>query len=88
MLHIWDSGVVFLLRERRPRGKTQPLDHPRRLFSTIFCIYRDFLLYISPAFTLFLTNRIRYTLDNNNVSNKQSNTNMNNKSVTIAPYYT
>jgi hypothetical protein len=37
---------------------------------------------------LFITNRIRYTLDNNNVSNKQSNTNMNNKSVTIAPYYT
>jgi len=53
MLHIWGYGVIFLLRERRSRGKTQPLDHPRRLFTTIFTIYRDFSLYISLAFTLF-----------------------------------
>jgi len=54
MLHIWDCGVIFLLRKRKSIGKTQSLDHPRRLFSTIFCIYRDFLLYISLAFTTFL----------------------------------
>jgi len=54
MLHIWDCGVIFLLRERPSTGKAQSLDHPRRLFSTIFHIYRDFLLYISLAFTTFL----------------------------------
>jgi len=53
MLHIWDSGVVFLLREAHFIGKTQSLDHPRRLFTTIFTIYRDFFLHISLAFTLF-----------------------------------
>jgi hypothetical protein len=75
MLHIWGYGVIFLLREARSTGKTQSLDHPRRLFTTIFTIYRDFFPYISPAFTLLLTNLIRYTLDNNNVSNKQTNNN-------------
>jgi hypothetical protein len=53
MLHIWGYGVVFLLREAHFLGKTQPFSHPRRHFSMFFCIYRDFLLYISPAFMLF-----------------------------------
>jgi len=75
MLHIWGYGVIFLLREAHFLGKTQSLDHPRQLFSTFFTIYRDFFPYISPAFTLLLTNLIRYTLDNNNVSNKQTNNN-------------
>jgi hypothetical protein len=54
MLHIWDCGVVFLLSEVHFLGKTQLFSHPRRLFSTIFRIYRDFSLYISLAFMLFI----------------------------------
>jgi len=73
MLHIWDIGAMSLLPGAHFLGKTQLFSHPRPLFSTIFTIYRDFFPYISPAFTLFLTNIVRYTLDNNNVSNKQSN---------------
>jgi hypothetical protein len=41
MLHIWGYGVIFLLRKRKSIGKTQSLDHPRRLFTTFFRIYRE-----------------------------------------------
>jgi uncharacterized membrane protein YesL len=69
MLHIWGYGVIFHLRERHSTGKTQSLDHPRRLFTTFLRIYRENFNAITLVFTLFLTNIIRYTLDNNTVTN-------------------